>query len=201
MLWNALHEDIGRALGVPTADRLLPYLQARLYHEGGVILLDGLDEVPLAHRRRRALLEAVLALVQLLPAEQSHVLVTARPYAYAEKAWQLSGFTTLALAPFTEAQVDQFLARWHQAVRPALGWNEATARAKGEELQRALAAQPYLADLASRPLLLTLMATLHSSWGTLPADRAQLYEEAVNLLLGRWQKAREVRGPDGTLVV
>ncbi|MCE7985165.1 MAG: NACHT domain-containing protein [Caldilinea sp. CFX5] len=201
MLWDALHADISRTLGKASADKLFPYLQARLCREGGVILLDGLDEVPQANRRRQALVEAVTALVHLLPPAQSQVLVTARPYAYAEKAWQLPNFTTLALAPFTAAQVEQFLARWHQAVRPALGWNEATARAKSAELHAALSGQPYLADLAARPLLLTLMATLHSSWGTLPHDRAQLYEEAVNLLLARWQKAREVRGPDDALVV
>ncbi|WP_281168032.1 SUMF1/EgtB/PvdO family nonheme iron enzyme [Thioflavicoccus mobilis] len=41
------------------------------------------------------------------------------------------------------------------------------------------------------------MATLHSSWGQLPEDRADLYEESVKLLLARWQTARELSGPDG----
>ncbi|MGB8646749.1 MAG: SUMF1/EgtB/PvdO family nonheme iron enzyme, partial [Anaerolineae bacterium] len=59
----------------------------------------------------------------------------------------------------------------------------------------------YLAALARRPLLLTLMATLHTSWGKLPEDRADLYEETVKLLLGRWQRAREVRGLDGKPVL
>jgi predicted NACHT family NTPase len=31
------------------------------------------------------------------------------------------------------------------------------------------------------------MATLHSSRGQLPEDRADLYEQTVNLLLARWQ--------------
>ena len=68
-------------------------------------------------------------------------------------------------------------------------------------MRAALRERPYLGDLASRPLLLTLMATLHSSWGQLPEDRAELYEETVKLLLGRWQRAREVRRPDGELEV
>jgi formylglycine-generating enzyme required for sulfatase activity len=45
------------------------------------------------------------------------------------------------------------------------------------------------------------MATLHASWGQLPEDRADLLEETVKLLLGRWQRAREVKGEDGVPVV
>jgi len=201
MLWNALQEDIAIRLGEAAAKRLLPYLQERLLNEGGLILLDGLDEVPEAQQRRKTLLEAVQELAGTLPRGTSRFLVTARPYAYADPKWHLAEFSILALAPFSEDQVDRFIARWYQAVRPTMGWNEDTARDKGQRLHTVLKERPYLADLASRPLLLTLMATLHSSWGQLPEDRADLYEETVKLLLGRWQRAREVKGPGGELVV
>ncbi len=201
MLWDGLEDDVAARLGGVAASRLLPVLQGRLLEEGGLIMLDGLDEVPEACRRRRTLLEAVQKLVDLLPRERSHFLVTARPYAYADEAWHLASFPILALAPFNEAQEKRFIERWYQAVRPMMGWNEETARDKGKRLHAALGERPYLADLASRPLLLTLMATLHSSWGQLPEDRAGLYEETVKLLLGRWQRAREVRGTGGELVV
>ncbi len=191
MLWQALHESVAEWLG-PTADTLFQALQRRLCDEGGLLLLDGLDEVPAAQRRRETLLEAVAALTGQL-SEHTRVLVTARPYAYADPAWHLPDFATLALAPFNDAQVTRFIARWYEAVRPTLGWSAETARAKGQQLETALEARPYLADLASRPLLLTLMATLHSSWGQLPEDRADLYEETIKLFLGRWQRAREVR--------
>ena len=201
MLWNALADDIATHLGKPAADVLLPYLQRRLLAEGGFILLDGLDEVPEARQRRQVLLDAVAKLAAALPKSKTRVLVTARPYAYADPQWRLPGFATLALAPFSEEQVGRFIERWYQAVRGAMGWNADTARGKGERLRSALEERPYLGDLASRPLLLTLMATLHSSWGQLPDDRAELYEETVKLLLGRWQRAREVRRPDGELEV
>jgi formylglycine-generating enzyme required for sulfatase activity len=201
MLWHALRDDLTAQLGAGAADRLLPHLQSRLLKEGGCILLDGLDEVPEAHQRRQVLLEAISAWVGLLPARSSRFLITARPYAYADKRWHLKDFDIIALAPFSAEQAQRFIDRWYQAVRNSLQWNEDTARAKGQQLQQALQDKPYLADLASRPLLLTLMATLHSSWGTLPEDRASLYEETVKLLLGGWQRAREVRGPDGELVI
>ena len=194
MLWDALSCDIASHLGAGAAGRLLPYLQKRL-SAGGFILLDGLDEVPEARRRRTVLLQAIRALAEQLEGTPSRLLVTARPYAYADKKWHLAGFATLALAPFGEAQVRHFVVRWYAAVRPFMGWTAETARDRGGGLQAALQERPYLADLASRPLLLTLMATLHSSWGQLPEDRAGLYEETVKLLLGRWQRAARYQEP------
>lgn len=200
MLWDALAADVARHLGTAAAERVFPYFQGRLLKEGGFFLLDGLDEVPEARERRRALLESIQALAGVLPAD-ARILVTARPYAYADKRWHLSGFPILVLAPFSAEQVERFIERWYQAVRAPMGWNAETARAKGGQLHTALRERRYIGDLGARPLLLTLMATLHSSWGQLPEDRAALYEETVKLLLGRWQRAREVRGPEGEPVV
>jgi len=206
MIWAALRADLAVHLGERAADAVFPYLQGKLLKDGGLVLLDGLDEVPAASPsvpptagggRRACLLEAVAAFAAALPAS-SRVVVTARPYAYADPQWRLPGFETLVLAPFSDEQVARFVDRWYQAVRPAMGWDEAVARSRGERLREALAERPYLADLATRPLLLTLMATLHTSWGQLPEDRADLYEETVKLLLSRWQRAREVQRPDGT---
>jgi formylglycine-generating enzyme required for sulfatase activity len=194
LLWQALRADLTQRLGEVAAQRLLPHLQARLLRRGW-FLLDGLDEVPTAHRRRECLLEAIQAL--LTQQIGGRMLLTARPYAYADDAWQLPGLPILALAPFDEAQVNRFVKGWYEAVRPVMGWSPVEATARGEQLSGALQARPPLGDLASRPLLLTLMATLHTSWGQLPEDRADLYEESVKLLLARWQRARTVRTPEG----
>ncbi|MCX7682359.1 MAG: SUMF1/EgtB/PvdO family nonheme iron enzyme [Anaerolineae bacterium] len=201
MLWEALWADLAARLGDKGADRLFPYLQCRLQEQGGIVLLDGLDEVPAAQERRRCLVEAVAGLVSTLPPKKSRILVTARPYAYDQPEWRLPGFQVLHLAEFDWEQIKQFVHRWYQAVRPTMGWDEATARGRGERLLAALEERPRLADLAPRPLLLTLMATLHTSWGQLPEDRADLCEEMVKLLLSRWQRAREVKGPDGKPVL
>lgn len=200
LLWDALKADVGRRLGQDAADRVFGHLQNRLLQQGGLFLLDGLDEVPEANQQRQAILQAVQALAGMLP-DRARLLVTARPYAYADPQWRLAGFRVLTLAPFASEQVERFITRWYEAAAPAVGLSLADALARAGRLRQALQDRPYLADLASRPLLLTLMATLHSSWGELPADRADLYEETVELLLERWQRAKEVNGPDGQPLV
>ncbi len=197
MLWSGLRSDLAARLGEDAAAALFPHLQRRLLDQGGLLLLDGLDEVPEADRRRGCLREALADLAAALPPERCRVLVTARPYAYADRRWRLADFSTLVLAPFSQEQVQRFVSRWYQAVRPVMGWDEDTAADRGDQLLEALQERPYLADLAVRPLLLTLMATLHTSWGQLPQDRADLYEETVKLLFSRWQRAREVKQADG----
>lgn len=202
LLWRALRADVAERLGEAAAERLVPTLQQRLLRDGGLVLLDGLDEVPEAVRRRRCLLESIQDFVAPLPADKTRVLLTARPYAYADPRWHLAGFPVLALAPFRREQVGHFVDRWHRAVQPALGWDQVTAEARARWLSQALfqSERAYLADLAARPLLLTLMATLHSSWGQLPDDRADLFEETVKLLLSRWQQNRRVEGSDGQIL-
>ena len=195
MIWKAIKDSLGAYLGEEAAGHLFPHLQERLLRQGGLLLLDGLDEVPETDRRRARVLEAVADFAT--PLRRSRLLVTARPYAYADPAWRLRGFETLLLAPFRDEQVERFIGRWYQAVAPYQGWDADTARTRGERLRAALRETPYLADLATRPMLLTLMATLHTAWGQLPEDRADLYDHTVRLLLGHWQKAKEVIGPDG----
>jgi len=201
MLWNALRADLAAHLDEAAAASLFPLLQRRLLEEGGLLLLDGLDEVPVSGRRRACLVEAVADLASALPPGRGRVVVTARPYAYTDPQWRLPEFETLVLAPFSGEQVGRFVTRWYRAVRPLMGWDEAVAHSRAEQLEDALGERPYLADLAARPLLLTLMATLHTSWGQLPQDRADLYEETVKLLLSRWQRMRAVKGTDGQTVV
>ncbi|MEZ4768468.1 MAG: hypothetical protein R2844_08575 [Caldilineales bacterium] len=105
-----------------------------------------------------------------------------------------------ALAPFNEEQ---------QALHRALAAGGASGHGvergdgaqEGPDLQEALVERPIWPTWPPSPLLLTLMATLHSSRGQLPEDRADLYEQSVSLLLSRWQRAREAVGPGGQPVV
>lgn len=199
MLWRAVRADLEARLGKDAAEKFFPALRMRLLSEPALVLLDGLDEVPEAEERRAHLIQAIEKFCQPLP-PATRVVITARPYAYAEPQWQLPQFTSLQLERFSNKQVTRFIEHWYQAVRPEMKWDEPTAQGKANDLSRALAARGDLGDIATRPLLLTLMATVSSSWGTLPNDRFDLYEEMVKLFISRWQRARDARDEKGSLI-
>ena len=58
--------------------------------------------------------------------------------------------------------------------------------------------RPDLQRLASNPLLLTVMALVHTHKGRLPDARALLYEETVDILLRRWEEIK-TGGEEGEL--
>lgn len=200
ILWDAINLDMVNRLGELAAIRLFPYLQERFWERGGILLLDGLDEVPQSGHRRKCLIEAIQDLASGFH-ESSRIIVTARPYAYADPEWHLPNFQVLALAPFNKEQISRFIEHWHNAVSQIMGWSSSTSQDRAEKLISTVQERPYLFDLATRPLLLTLMTTLHTSWGQLPEDRADLYEEATKLLLSRWERGRETKGADGKQLI
>ncbi len=148
-----------------------------------LVLFDGLDEVPTAQR------ETVVRAVQAFSDHytQHRVVVTCRPYAYVGQPWPLQGFTEVTLAPFNAEQQDTFIATWYAELAKQDRLSEGEAHARAQQLQSAIRRQD-LAGLARRPLLLTVMALLHSFRGTLPEDRTELYADAVDLLLRRWEQ-------------
>ncbi|MGD9100777.1 MAG: SUMF1/EgtB/PvdO family nonheme iron enzyme, partial [Anaerolineae bacterium] len=64
------------------------------------------------------------------------------------------------------------------------------ARTRANQLRSAISDLPGLKVLASNPLLLTMMALLHTWRGQLPEDRVELYGDIIRLLLERWETAR-----------
>ncbi len=165
-----------------------PHLRKRLLDGGVLVLLDGLDEVADPAERQR-----VVASVADFAATYGHpanrYLVTCRTYAYQDPCCRLERFTDHGLAPFDQEQIDAFIGSWYEEVC-RLGWKSP---GEAEELTRRLqeaTRRSDLAPLAANPLQLAMMASLHFSWGKLPDDRAELYQEMVRLLLVRWQEAR-----------
>jgi formylglycine-generating enzyme required for sulfatase activity/energy-coupling factor transporter ATP-binding protein EcfA2 len=172
-------------------DTFAPHLQQRLASEGGVVLLlDGLDEVADEGQRSRVRDAVADFATSRYNHPRNHCLVTCRTYAYQNQRWQLpEAFSIYTLAPFSDERIDAFISAWYEEVYN-LGWKS---QAEKEDMARRLKAaihQPSLKVLARRPLLLTVMALLHTTRGRLPDDRVKLYDETVELLLARWQEAR-----------
>ncbi|MBX0331519.1 SUMF1/EgtB/PvdO family nonheme iron enzyme, partial [Oscillochloris sp. ZM17-4] len=163
-----------------------------------LLLLDGLDEV--ADPVLRAQVAAAVA--ALADRHEAFVVVTCRSRSFdGAVAAPLAGWDDpVTLAPFTLGQIRHFVRGWYagSALRGAFTPQEATGRA--EALIERITALPTLRDLGKTPLLLTIITILHYYEGKLPEDRADLYEDMVQLLLTRWtQQRREAGAPQSLL--
>ena len=175
--------------GVATPDDLLTDALVR----GAVlILLDGLDEVPVAatptSADRLTTLRAVRAFAERYG--KTRVLLTCRTRAFTDAVQVSLGWPVETLAPFTLGQIRHFVPAWYDGLVTA-SFTRAQAARLSAELVATIAGSTRLREMAATPLLLTLMALLLYHRGTLPRDRPRLYEEIMLLLLGQWDKVRE----------
>ncbi|HZY41449.1 MAG TPA: NACHT domain-containing protein, partial [Anaerolineae bacterium] len=187
-LWAFIKDEVN---GYGIHDELGTLLHKVAARSGALFLLDGLDEAGDEQRRARVL-EAVTEFMSTA-GDHCRFLITARPYAWEDAEQRIAQASHVyRLADFEIDQIDLFIVRWYEALL-ALGWVEdaRTATGKTRELQTA-ARRTDLQALAANPLLLTLMATLHSNRTTrLPDDRVDVYDEVVKLLLERWHKPED----------
>lgn len=193
-LWDFVTAELKKA----TLGDYAPHLQSEMLEKGGIFFLDGLDEVPEA-RNRRVQIKAVVEDV-IKTYHKCRVLITSRTYAYQNQAWKISDLPTAALALFSQGQIHRFVDRWHAHTAEIRGLDADDARGKAVLLKRAIFSSERLQELAARPLLLTLMASLHS-WrgGSLPDRREELYSDTVDLLLDWWESPKTVRDDAGEI--
>ncbi|MCL6591483.1 MAG: SUMF1/EgtB/PvdO family nonheme iron enzyme [Firmicutes bacterium] len=190
---------IQRELEIHGHEAFYEPLHRELVNRGGLILLDGLDEVPELESRPQ-IKQAVEDFAKANP--QCRILVTSRTYAYQKQDWKLTGFAEAILIPFSDGQIRHFIDCWYTHTAALIQKNEHWAHAGAEALKQAIFKSDRLHPLAQRPLLLTLMASLHA-WrsGRLPDKREQLYEETMNLLFDFWETSKKSYDANGREII
>jgi hypothetical protein len=192
---TALCDEI-ESYGVRQVDDLL---SEALYSGAVLLLLDGLDEVPLDAAPgvtvdRATTLDAVHAFAQLHA--RAGILITCRTRAFEPDLRKRLSWHQEMLAPFTLGQIRHFVAAWYAELVNQEQLNQAQADQLSSNLIDAITnpLRPQLRVMAENPLLLTMMALMLYHDGSLPRDRPQLYEGILDLLLGQWDKVRDGQG-------
>ncbi|MFI7393412.1 NACHT domain-containing protein [Streptomyces tendae] len=144
----------------------------------GLVLVDGLDEIPAAERHRTR--DWLLALIRAFPGNRW--LLTSRPTAVRGDWLAAESFRERSLVPMREPDVATFVRRWHAA---------AEAPEFEVRLLDSLRTKRDLARLATNPLMCGLLCALHRERrGYLPTGRKELYDAALTMLLARRDRER-----------
>lgn len=164
----------------------------------GLILIDGVDELP--SRQRDEMLDRLAELVTAYPT--CRYIVSSRPTALKEELWpkwkkwvEDEGFTTTTLRDMDTVLVSRFIEQWHEALASTKTEieDQQKIRADGPALTSLINGRPPLRRLAKNPLLCAMICALYQERGqNLPNERLKLYEECVEMLLTRRDEGRRI---------
>lgn len=143
-----------------------------------VLLFDALDEVNDSDRLGKAHKE-IRDLASKYP--QLRIVISCRTAAY---NYLFEQFSDVELADFHQGQVKQFVRNW---------FCDQQQKADLCLAELSLDKNRAIRNLCQTPLLLTLMCLAFDEGMTFPNNRAELYKEALDALLKKWDASRSVR--------
>jgi predicted NACHT family NTPase len=146
----------------------------KLLDEGrALILLDGLDEVFKADSSR--VIEDIRQLSQRF--YKNLYVLTCR---IATHEFKLEPFIEVEIADFDNQQIAVFVTKWFELKNPE----------RTESFLRKLKENPRIRELATNPLLLTLMCLGFEESAYFSNSRAALYKEGLHVLLKSWNATK-----------
>ncbi|HEY7835037.1 MAG TPA: HEAT repeat domain-containing protein [Ktedonobacterales bacterium] len=172
--------------------------RAALEQGHGLLLLDGLDEVP--SEQQATVVADILEVTAALPPE-SRVVIATRIAGYTAQLG--TSFTVFDVLPLNLDQQRRLVLQWYRYAPAGPGQGAAVmsreeAEARTERLMRLLNIQPKLALWARTPLLLTFLALLAAgaAEGEQPVEATQavIYRRVLRLILGRWRTLNQQQG-------
>ena len=210
------HPWLGQVSGL-RGDRLNALIRRYLREGRAVIVLDGMDEITAASQRDEVVhaietfvrvwingrgdLRAAHHLWDRIygdtPASRggNQILITSRIAGY--HASPISGeMTHVTIRPMSRLAVEHFCDAWMLAVYELLAPEEKPEKRRQAATQEATElkanlfdpARPRVAQLAANPLLVTILALIYrNNKGSLPQQRAEIYQRALEILVEAWR--------------
>jgi predicted NACHT family NTPase len=147
-----------------------------LVQERAILLVDGLDEISNIGIRAR-FSQQIERLHIAFP--NAPMIVTSRIVGYREMKYRIGrGFEHATVSEFIKKDKDEFARRWCDITELPERREKAA-----EEVMKAIHGSDRIERLAGNPMLLTTLALVKRKVGKLPERRADLYWEAVLVLL------------------
>ncbi len=140
-----------------------------------LILLDGLDEVKEIDSQR--VLNSVIDCFTQFHANR--FILTCR---IAAKEYTFKEFTEVEIADFDDSDVKDFANKWFAAK------NSNKSKTFIQKLQTNIS----IRELATNPLLLTLLCLVFEELADFPMNRSELYKEGLDILLKKWDAKRNI---------
>lgn len=187
-------EFLARHLASLGFSDLIDYLKGQLAVGQCVILIDGLDELASERQRRRIVTQIEDFALQY---PNNRIIISSRVASLQEVFLFSAEWARHMIAPFGEEQIEHFISAWYRWLATMGMLDAATAEDRARSLSYALRQHRQLGELAANPLLLTVIAILHTFRGSLPEDRVTLYSETSDLLFARWERTK---APDRSLL-
>lgn len=151
------------------------FIESLLGNGQCLLLLDGLDEVQ--EQRKKDVIQEIIDLSKKYYKNQ--FVISCRVAAY--NAW-FEKFADVEMADFNDQQIEDFITKWFQKEVEV-----------GKSCWGKLKNEAPLKELATTPLLLTLLCIAYDENLDFHASRAELYEEAINALLKKWDSSRRIK--------
>ncbi len=150
-----------------------PYIERALKSGKCLVFFDGLDEVS-----QEANIDGITRDIRDFTDKYSdnQFIISCRIAAYNHSFDQ---FTDVEIADFNEKQIEAFVGNWFHYNLD-----------KAQECLQHLKASSQFQELATVPLLLTLLCMTYENNNEFPQRRASLYQEALKVLLEQWDEKR-----------
>ncbi|MCX2496138.1 SMEK domain-containing protein [Pedobacter sp. PF22-3] len=152
-----------------------------------LVLVDGIDEINVTSLRH-----TVVNRINAFIAQYSNtkIIVSSRIVGYKET--RLNGyFNHLQVMKFGEGQIKQFITNWYLSVVSNSNNDSENAKQSSKTLFDSIRQNKSVLNMASNPLLITIITLIHYQGGTLPERRASLYDIATSTFLENWVRQRE----------
>ncbi|RCJ24858.1 histidine kinase [Nostoc minutum NIES-26] len=154
-------------------------------HGKALILLDGLDEVLKEDSGK------IINIIRKFSDKyyKNKIVIACRIASY---YYNFPGFTEVEIADFNKPQIAEFTEKWFLAVaRNSPAEAQTLAHKFIQKLE--LVENLQILELVTTPLLLNLICLVFKSMQDFPANRCELYKQALDLLLVRWDETRSIK--------